>query len=104
LLVGKCAQADIRSDFGVLTSHPIYLWIAMSERFKQYKAKALEWERLAAEAKSPMARSCYQSQPSSGGSWLSKPTSSKASAGRIDPPACITSALLDRIEDNGVRP
>jgi len=33
----------------------------MSERFEQYKAQALEWERLAAEAKSPMARSCYQS-------------------------------------------
>jgi hypothetical protein len=57
----KCAQADIRSDFGVLTSHPIYLRFAMSERFEQYKAQALECERLAAEAKSPMARSCYQS-------------------------------------------
>ena len=33
----------------------------MSEQFEQYKAQALEWERLAAEAKSPMARSCYQS-------------------------------------------
>jgi hypothetical protein len=41
--------------------HPIYLRIAMSERFEQYKAQALEWERLAAEAQSPMARSCYQS-------------------------------------------
>jgi hypothetical protein len=37
------------------------VWIAMSERFEQYKAQALEWERLAAEAQSPMARSCYQS-------------------------------------------
>ena len=33
----------------------------MSEHFEQYERQAVEWERLAAETKSPLIRECYQS-------------------------------------------
>jgi hypothetical protein len=58
---GPEALVAFLPDLGVCRAIDCLSTAAMSERFEQYKLQAVEWERLAAETKSPLIRECYQS-------------------------------------------